>query len=368
MKTIFYLIVILIFASCNINDKKTNNTSSYIEITDTIVFKNTLEFNLTDFKNNRFLGYDYYSKQIICYAKDGSQIFRFKKIGGAEFEYQNISDVKFYTDTTIVILTGNQVKEYNFEGKYKKTIFWDNVPPQYPRNFLEIKVIQKDTFVFYRVERGGFTGDPKFYTDTNRKYITGANITNPKRYNLVKFEKNSIYLNGEEYYQQTTPVFTFNKTGDSVFVIFPHETKLYKYSVFNENLSSCVSFNSKVFKKPIGTKFGQTEDGFKLFQINSYYFKLFNSNDTIFALLYPGVNEEEVCETITELNKVEDELYLDILLSSGKLIDEIKLPKGISSIATIVSSNEIYFYKYQSQEEVDSRNSYFLKGKIVYNK
>ena len=355
--------IVFAFISCNNKLENTKNIAN-VKITDTLVFANALEFNLTDIKDDKFLGYDRYSKGIICYNDKGEIVFRFNKTGGAEFEYFNVADVKFYTDSTIVILAGNKVKEYNFKGDYKKTIYYDDIPSEYYRKSLNVRTVNGDTIVLYSLSRGEFTGTPDFYTDTSRTYVTGVNVNKHKTYNLVRFEKNSIYTKGDEYYQQTMPIFTLNETGDSVFAIFPYETKLYTYSVEEEKLVSAVEFKAPEFKKPKGTKFGQQADSFKLFQINSNLLKVFTADDTIYVFYDKGF--DEAFETFTELNKVNGILYLDILTKKGKLISEVKLPEDVSSIAIIKSSKEIYFFKYQTEKESNTDNYYLLKGEIVF--
>lgn len=378
---IFRIWLMLLMGLCFLSLNRAQGTqfpkqSPRIEIYDSLVIGGNSIY-LTDYssKTKLFLGYDYYTYDIIMFDIKGENIKRFNKYGEGpeEYNHSNSMTVKYWGEGAVVVRTNDKLKFYSFDGKFLgKTKTGDGASIAPRRQLFVYQDRNKDTnLVYYADKYSAYSmTEAGFYEDTSRRVIVNFNLETGKTSRFVGFEKGSVYLNGEEYYPDILPVFSLNYEKRLLDVVFKNGQKVYRYDIDDGfKLVATIDLNADNFGKLTGVPFGRKTNSYKIKQLNSSYIRIHSYGDTIVALYFKGRREEDVFSTVEKENASvgEVEKYMQVLVNGEKTCKDIKLPGNILVYNYIFDlTGKIIFKKAPNQYDEENNSNTFLIGKIVY--
>lgn len=368
------LLITLIMGACHQNHTKNLKTFS-IEIYDSIIVKPELselselsnDFCILDYNPTKkiFLGYNFTNNEkVYIFDKSGEILY--------STNFSGFDDVKFFDDTSIVFFCGNYANFYHYQNntllRKLKTDTMDYHGTR--RNYTIFHKNPKKPFVFYHGYNHILSiADKNLYLDSNKFYnIFSFDDSTHKRF--IEFEAGSIYKNPKYYCSSIASQYAIDKANAILYLIWEYEPMIYQYDLNNYSLIKKYPLEPDYFGEIKQFEFDDTATNGRMYfetqQTNSFYFKIFFVADTLFLQYIKGCDKKDATTSFDEINQVmaKQKRYMQIYHKSAKVCYDILLPKRISAVAQVLSSNEIIFYSYPSTEDKKNKQVTFLIGRI----
>ncbi len=324
-------------------------------------------------KKGLFLGTNYHSKDIVIFDKKGHIKYSFNSLGDGPKEYRqtNIIISKFFTYNSVVVLSKNAFVNYSFDGNFIKVIKLDDENSALFRKNVNIFINNSgDSCTIYSADQ--YTShrsiNVDFYNDTSYKFFYFINFNKNVKRRIITYEKNSIYRNNEFYYPEVRPKAYVNSTKGILYVLFPHDTKLFEYDINNNfQLFSVLDLKPDFFGHLNGINYGKKPEMPMPFILsNSLYSNLSTLGDTIITTYNQKMKEDEIFTSLEEANENMELIrkYIQIFIKNKKMCEDIRIPQNVSGIAYTLSKNEIFFKKVPNQYDEMNNTATFYIGKI----
>jgi len=369
IKTYLWLAILSItIISCNKNESVHQNfiyTDFQINIYDSISVNSLGEILLTDYNPNTELitGYDIYKEINVILNKNGEIVSSFDRQYFDNEGYGNrFGGSSFYSDSSLMILGVKGYYEYDFNGNLLSYMTHPFANKTLPLNFKFnlIKLEKKSTNYII-----GMTGpnnmrsanDPDFYKEMRWVSITDYN--NNSYIATLKYEKNSLYLDGNSYYYKA-PIMTYSKQDETIIVVYPYDLSIYLYE-FDSERSQLALINTQDTRPDF---FGQNEylslldrenDSDRtreLLNTNSFYSNIFVT-DSLIILEYETRKQTSAggIQNSSYENDKPAKKYLQFFTMEGKVAKDIELPAESNRTAYVFDDGEIWLRKETITEE-----------------
>jgi len=403
---IFLLIGCIIFTSCanehsthtNSNTQSSSNTQQVNhESLDCIataqqslyqfswVPKDTLLFDylgmveLWDFdsKTQRYLSRDWLTKNVMEFSVNGKLLNQWNFTGsGPEGVGGEIYGGTYIGDSAFVILGDKGYHFYNRKGKFINKISFGNK--------VSLGTISLLTKIFLYDKEGKtmissqIIANADQYNGTMREFYEYATLlsefvlSDPEEdfSHYIKYPSSSIYKNENGYTLSGNDVYMEMDKLGNMYAIFACEAKIFQYDIKNSyKMKTCLNTAPDHFDHlPLFLPYNQLSSdnqSFQAFVGTSKYQSIYTFQDSLIGLVYSrGLAENLITNKLTRTT-YNDSLYqfnayyFQVFAGMKKLCNDIKFPKGTSTISYVHTLDKVVFSADVDQLKYEPEGSLF---------
>lgn len=366
-ETIILVLFYIFLINCNNSDSKSELKIELL-VYDSIKLKSS-SLGITDIKYSKLLLYDYFSYEIVTYDLNTKEETRFNNYGEGpdNYGYINWDYLRFYNDSTIIVIRENNLQFYSIKGALLKQIKLGSIGDNFNKFVKPIRI--NDSLLLLNNVMLGGTNLKEYYLEKRFLY-TIVNLHDTTKKELIQYPpKGSIQANGVYYFEYGSSYHGVLKADSVLCFLSFNEPKVFSYNLLTQTIQDTFTLNLKNYNPYIrffNKEYSAVE--YKKAHIqNSYIYSFSIINDTMLIAYKKGYTDSEFeseLQNVQDINAIPFASYLHLQEKNADSFSELLVPDSIGIFAGAMALDKLYFQRKNTMLDEEHNVKCILVAKV----